>query len=55
MNEKVSVKHEVISKNNTRMFVTLAIAGAVLAFAVVSGITLVKRMNYQALFLNFDH
>jgi len=52
MNEKPSKKHSLISKNNTRMFVVLAIAGITLSFALVSSITLVKRMNYQAKVIN---
>lgn len=48
MTDKLSKKHGLISKNNTRMFVTLAVAGVMLSFALVSSITLIKRMNYQA-------
>lgn len=48
MNEnKTSVKHGLISKNNTTMFVTLAVAGVVFSFAAVASYTLVRRMNYQ--------
>lgn len=52
MNEKVSKEHGLISKNNTRMFVILAVAAVTLSFALVSSITLVKRMNYQAKVIN---
>jgi hypothetical protein len=52
MNEKTSNKHGLISKNNTRMFVILAIAGVILSFSLVSSITLVRRMNYQAKVVN---
>ncbi len=48
MSEKTSIQHGLISKSNTKMLVMLAIAGAVLSFSTVIGITLVKRMNYQA-------
>lgn len=48
MNEKISKKHGLISKNNFRMFVMLAIAGIVFSFSIVVSITLIKRMNYQA-------
>lgn len=52
MTDKTSVKHGIISKNNTRMFVILAVAGAVLSFSAVASITLIKRMNYQAKVIN---
>lgn len=52
MNEKLSKKHSLISKNNLRMFVILAIAGATLSFALASSITLVNRMNYQAMVID---
>lgn len=52
MNEKTSKKHGLISKNNTRMFVILAVAGVILSFSLVSSITLIKRMNYQAKVIN---
>lgn len=52
MSNKPSKEHGLISKNNTKMFVILAVAGATLSFALVSSITLVKRMNYQAKVIN---
>ncbi len=52
MNEKTSKKHGLISKNNTRMFVILVVAGVILSFSLVSSITLIKRMNYQAKVIN---
>lgn len=52
MNEKTSKKHGLISKNNARMFVILAVAGVILSFSLVSSITLIKRMNYQAKVIN---
>lgn len=53
MNEtKTSVKHGLISKSNTTMFATLAIAGIVFSFAVVASYTLIKRMNYQSKVIN---
>jgi len=48
MSENTSKQHGLISKSNTKMLVMLAIAGAVLSFSTVVGITLIKRMNYQA-------
>ena len=53
MNEQgKSVKHSLISKSNTKMFIVLGIAGAVLSFSLVTGITLVKRMRYQSKVIN---
>ena len=52
MNEKTSKKHGLISKNNTRMFVILAITGVVISFSLAASITLIKRINYQAKVVN---
>lgn len=52
MSEKVSKEHNLIAKNNTKMLVMLAVAGAVLSFSMVASISLIKRMNYQAKVIN---
>ncbi len=44
---KTSIKHRLISKSNSRMFIILAAAGVVFSFSAVASYTLVKRMMYQ--------
>lgn len=44
---KTSIKHRLISKNNSRMFLILAVAGIVFSFSAVASYTLVKRLLYQ--------
>lgn len=52
MSEKVSKKHSLISKSNTKMLIMLAVSGAILSFSMVVSITFIKRMNYQAKVIN---
>src|SRR5581483_3623193 len=44
---KVSLKHEYVAKNSTRMIVATAVASALAMFAIFGGHSILSRMSYQ--------
>src|SRR5579859_2037669 len=44
---KVSLKHDYVAKNNTRMIIATAVAAALAMFAIVGGHSILSRMSYQ--------